>query len=188
MYNFNEDAIREAAYYIWKNNGCPANSSLSDWDAAINQLACNAGCFLKAPKKASSVKLLVPNKSAKKVSPLQNVKSIILKPASALKSLAAATKKAAAKPAAKPAAKKTSAKPAAKKPVVKAAPKKTVAKKTTAKVAPKKTTTKTVVKKPVAKKVAPKKTTTKVVAKKATVKKAAPKKTVAKKSTTKKSK
>ena len=38
-FNFNEDAIREAAYYIWKNAGCPANSSLQDWNAAIEQLA-----------------------------------------------------------------------------------------------------------------------------------------------------
>ena len=130
MYNFNEDAIREAAYYIWKNNGCPANSSLSDWDAAINQLACNAGCFLKAPKKASSVKLLVPNKAAKKVSPLQNVKSIILKPASALKSLASATKKATSKTASP---KKAAAKTTTKKTVAKSAPKKVAAKKTVAK-------------------------------------------------------
>ncbi len=37
-YNFSEKAIAEAAYYIWQNNGCPANSSLQDWNAAINQL------------------------------------------------------------------------------------------------------------------------------------------------------
>ena len=36
--NLSEQAIAEAAYYIWKNNGCPANTSLSDWNAAINQL------------------------------------------------------------------------------------------------------------------------------------------------------
>ena len=30
MTNFNENAIREAAYYIWKNNGCPANTSAQD--------------------------------------------------------------------------------------------------------------------------------------------------------------
>ena len=37
-YNFSEKAIAEAAYYIWQNNGCPANTSLQDWNAAINQL------------------------------------------------------------------------------------------------------------------------------------------------------
>ena len=36
--NLSEKAIAEAAYYIWKNNGCPANTSLQDWNAAINQL------------------------------------------------------------------------------------------------------------------------------------------------------
>ena len=35
----NENAIREAAYFIWKNNGCPANTSAQDWNAAINQLS-----------------------------------------------------------------------------------------------------------------------------------------------------
>ena len=37
-YNFSEKAIAEAAYYIWQNNGCPLNTSLQDWNAAINQL------------------------------------------------------------------------------------------------------------------------------------------------------
>ena len=95
MYNFNEDAIREAAYYIWKNNGCPSNSSLSDWDAAINQLSAKASYPLKAPKKASSVKVLMPKKAAAKVATLRNVKSIILKPASAIK--ASSSKKTASK-------------------------------------------------------------------------------------------
>ena len=34
----NEKAIKEAAYYIWKNAGCPENTSMSDWNAAIQQL------------------------------------------------------------------------------------------------------------------------------------------------------
>ena len=90
MYNFNEDAIREAAYFIWKNNGCPSNSSLSDWDAAINQLSSQAALKLKAPKKiSSSVKVLMPKKTTAKVSSFHNVKSIILKPASSLKTTAA---------------------------------------------------------------------------------------------------
>lgn len=37
-YNFSEQAIAEAAYYIWQNNGCPMNTSTQDWYAAINQL------------------------------------------------------------------------------------------------------------------------------------------------------
>ena len=83
MYNFNEDAIREAAYYIWKNNGCQANTSLSDWDAAINQLSAQNTFDLKAPKKkASSIKVLMPKKTVAKAPSLRVAKSIILKPAS----------------------------------------------------------------------------------------------------------
>ena len=93
MYNFNEDAIREAAYYIWKNNGCQANTSLSDWDAAINQLASQASYKLKAPKKASaSLKVLMPKKKEIKPTSLRTAKSIILKPATASK-VSANTKK-----------------------------------------------------------------------------------------------
>lgn len=53
--NLSENAIREAAYYIWKNNGCPANTSLSDWNAAINQLSSMA-TLNSAAKKISSTK------------------------------------------------------------------------------------------------------------------------------------
>ena len=38
MAQFDNKMIQEAAYYIWKNNGCPANSSAHDWSAAIEQL------------------------------------------------------------------------------------------------------------------------------------------------------
>ena len=97
MYNFNEDAIREAAYFIWKNNGCPTNSDLSDWDAAINQLSAQAAIKLKAPKKATSVKVLIPNKTAVKATTLRDVKSIILKPATYKASSIDTTKKSTAK-------------------------------------------------------------------------------------------
>ncbi len=113
MYNFNEDAIREAAYYIWKNNGCPNNSNLSDWDAAINQLSAQAALKLKAPKKASSVKVLMPKKSSsattKKAAALHGVQSIILKPASAFKISASSSNKNAVKTT-KSTTKKTTAK------------------------------------------------------------------------------
>lgn len=98
MYNFNEDAIKEAAYYIWKNNGCPQNSSLSDWDSAISQLSAQTSVKLKAPKKASAVKVMMPKKAAPaKAAALRNVKSIILKPASAIKAAASSSKKTATK-------------------------------------------------------------------------------------------
>ena len=38
MTKLNDKAIAEAAYYIWKNNGCPANTQAQDWAAAIKQL------------------------------------------------------------------------------------------------------------------------------------------------------
>ena len=39
MTKLNDKAIAEAAYYIWKNNGCPANTQAQDWAAAIKQLS-----------------------------------------------------------------------------------------------------------------------------------------------------
>lgn len=91
MYNFDENAIREAAYFIWKNNGCQANTSISDWDAAINQLASQAAIKLKAPKKAS-LKVLMPKKKEIKPTSLRVAKSIILKPATASKTKSSAKK------------------------------------------------------------------------------------------------
>lgn len=52
MNKFNNQAIAEAAYYIWKNNGCPANTHSQDWNAAINQLSAMAA--LKAPVKKNN--------------------------------------------------------------------------------------------------------------------------------------
>ena len=52
--NLNDAAIREAAYFIWKNNGCPANTSAQDWNAAINQLTLAAS--LKNVAKSSTAK------------------------------------------------------------------------------------------------------------------------------------
>ena len=59
----NENAIREAAYFIWKNNGCPANTSLQDWNAAINQLTSlatlnSAAKSISSSSKTSSSKTL----------------------------------------------------------------------------------------------------------------------------------
>ena len=66
-FNFSEDAIKEAAYYIWKNAGCPANTSLQDWNAAINQLsAAYANNSKKATVKTSSLKTVALKKSSAK--------------------------------------------------------------------------------------------------------------------------
>jgi hypothetical protein len=90
MYNFNEDTIRVAAYYIWKNNGCKQGTALSDWDAAIHQLSVNAA-FATKMSNSNSYNNNLTNCSAKKsgkntTKTLKNVKSIVLNPISALKS------------------------------------------------------------------------------------------------------
>ena len=48
MANFSEDAIREAAYYIWKNGDKKYDCGVDNWNAAINQLRTqNAAAVLK---------------------------------------------------------------------------------------------------------------------------------------------
>lgn len=69
-YNWSEKAIAEAAYYIWQNNGCPANTSLQDWNAAICQLNALANATKTSLKKTSSCRTLSASKksSTKKTS------------------------------------------------------------------------------------------------------------------------
>ena len=38
MSQFDEKTIRETAYFIWKDNGCPAGTSIRDWNEAIELL------------------------------------------------------------------------------------------------------------------------------------------------------
>ncbi len=35
---YNENSVREAAYYCWKNAGCPSGQDEYFWNMAINQL------------------------------------------------------------------------------------------------------------------------------------------------------
>lgn len=82
MTQFDEKTIRETAYYIWKNNGCPANSSTHDWNAAIEQLEQRDA--LSTAKQISSVYKAVYLASrikadAKKKDSLQLMRKIILK-------------------------------------------------------------------------------------------------------------
>ena len=46
MYNFNEDAIREAAYYMWEKDGCPCTDGFEYWIKAKEQLSstCKTSC------------------------------------------------------------------------------------------------------------------------------------------------
>ena len=54
--NYNENAIREAAYYIWQKAGCPSGMESQHWAMAMDQLY-NCKCSKSAcssNKKSSS--------------------------------------------------------------------------------------------------------------------------------------
>lgn len=79
---FDEKTIRETAYYIWKNNGCPANTSAQDWNAAIEQLeyrdALATAKQISSLYQAAFLNSVVKVKTRKKDS-LQLMRKIILK-------------------------------------------------------------------------------------------------------------
>jgi len=59
MKNYNENYIREAAYYNWQNAGCPSGQDEYFWTMAINQLygtSCNSACSCSSSSKKSSSK------------------------------------------------------------------------------------------------------------------------------------
>ena len=72
MVNYNENAIREAAYYIWQNAGCPQGQDEKFWSMAIEQLNASAPCCSKssagksASCKSASTKKAAPKKTVKK--------------------------------------------------------------------------------------------------------------------------
>ena len=56
---YNEEYIRTAAYYNWKNAGCPSGNDEYFWNMAINQLYGTCSCSTKScssSKKTSSSK------------------------------------------------------------------------------------------------------------------------------------
>jgi hypothetical protein len=68
---YNEDNIRLAAYYNWKNAGCPNGKDEYFWNQAINQLygsckgsSCGCGSSKKTTKKVSTSKSVKSTKSA----------------------------------------------------------------------------------------------------------------------------
>ena len=91
MKNLNENAIREAAYYIWKNNGCPSGTSLQDWNLAIKQLSSanksssllktassmlkNTSSAKKSTSKTSASKIAAPKKISAKANAKVDTKS-----------------------------------------------------------------------------------------------------------------
>ena len=56
MVKYNENAIREAAYYIWQNSGCPSGQDEQIWAMAIEQLSnnCNSSSCKSSAKKTAS--------------------------------------------------------------------------------------------------------------------------------------
>lgn len=88
MSNLNENAIREAAYYIWKNNGCPSGTSMQDWNSAIQQLSSNYNYsnnnsfslnFAKSSSKTSSCKTVSLKKCSKTSSATKKTTSTVKK-------------------------------------------------------------------------------------------------------------
>lgn len=61
--NYNENAIREAAYYLWQNAGCPNGNDQQYWAMAIEQLSCNNSC--NCTKSSSSSKKCSTTSSSK---------------------------------------------------------------------------------------------------------------------------
>ena len=72
MVNYNENAIREAAYYIWQNAGCPQGQDEKFWMMAFEQLNGGKCCCSKSSSakstscKSASAKKAAPKKTAKK--------------------------------------------------------------------------------------------------------------------------
>lgn len=52
----NEQAIREAAYYIWQNAGCPAGQDEYFWSMAVEQLSKKCSKSSCAKKTSSCAK------------------------------------------------------------------------------------------------------------------------------------
>lgn len=64
--NYNENYVREAAYYNWQNAGCPNGQDEYFWTMAINQLyGSNSSCNCNS-KKSSSKSCAAKTTSSKK--------------------------------------------------------------------------------------------------------------------------
>ncbi|MBS4773456.1 MAG: DUF2934 domain-containing protein [Proteobacteria bacterium] len=67
-------AIAEAAYYIWQNNGCPANTHAQDWAAAISQLSAMSA-VKSASKRLASAKTSLNKATVIKAANLKSASS-----------------------------------------------------------------------------------------------------------------
>ena len=66
----NEQAIREAAYYIWQNAGCPFGQDEYFWSMAVEQLSkkCTKSSCAKKSTSASAKKTTTAKKTSTKKS------------------------------------------------------------------------------------------------------------------------
>ena len=68
----NENAIREAAYFIWQNSGCPSGQDEQIWAMAVEQLSKNSNknscCKTTAKKTSTSSKKASASSSKSKTS------------------------------------------------------------------------------------------------------------------------
>lgn len=66
MVKFNENAIREAAYYNWQNAGCPQGKDEYFWTMAVEQLSSKAPAVAARSTKKASTKTATASASKKK--------------------------------------------------------------------------------------------------------------------------
>ena len=66
----NENAIREAAYYIWQNAGCPFGQDEYFWSMAVEQLSkkCTKSSCAKKSTSTSAKKTTTAKKTSTKKS------------------------------------------------------------------------------------------------------------------------
>ena len=65
--NYNENHIREAAYYNWQNAGCPSGQDEYFWNQAVKQLygsSKSCGCSKSLSKTKSCAKKSSPAKTS----------------------------------------------------------------------------------------------------------------------------
>ena len=86
MTNFNENNIREAAYYNWQNAGCPSGKDEYFWNMAVKQLYGTATCKKTSSSKAKTAKAKTSTKTvsdkmpAKSAAKKNNEKIIFINP------------------------------------------------------------------------------------------------------------
>lgn len=74
MSNCNENYIKEAAYYLWQNAGCPSGQDEKFWSMAVEQFA-NFSCPKSTSKKSCCKKACSTSSSTKKSTSSKSTKT-----------------------------------------------------------------------------------------------------------------